>query len=301
MTGPSAPVVVCSPASLEQLVQSLFIAAGATRENAAIVAGHLVLANLCGVDTHGVIHVPGYLDAIGEGRIDPGAQPTVDRETISSARVRADMATRPPRRSHSVAASRCCTRTPVAFAFPGGVLPGPAFDFATTAVAGMKVSEARRHGRSLPPVSIVDREGVPSDAPEVFYDGGAHLPFGGHKGYAIMVEAEWLGRIATGADEFAGGSRAEPVMRHQGAMGVFVKSDLFADAAQVAARSDEMTTRIRESEPARGVARVLLPGDPERMSRASRAVEGIPLDRDTLEGLIGRARQLNVPVPSELA
>ena len=48
----------------------------------------------------------------------------------------------------------------------------------------------------------VDKEGNPSTNPDDFFDGGAHLPFGGHKGYTLMMAAEFLGRIFSGSDEF---------------------------------------------------------------------------------------------------
>src|SRR2546428_806898 len=50
---------------------------GASPGNASEVADHLVLANLSGVDTHGVIHIPQYIDEIRQGWIDPIAEPTV--------------------------------------------------------------------------------------------------------------------------------------------------------------------------------------------------------------------------------
>ena len=52
-------------------------AAGASPTNAALVADHLVEANLAGHDSHGVIRVPQYVDDIRAGRMDPQAEPEV--------------------------------------------------------------------------------------------------------------------------------------------------------------------------------------------------------------------------------
>ena len=62
---------------LRDIVLRILLAAGADERNAKVVAEHLVLANLSGVDTHGIWHVPGYVDAIRDGFIVPTAWPEV--------------------------------------------------------------------------------------------------------------------------------------------------------------------------------------------------------------------------------
>ena len=77
---------------------------------------------------------------------------------------------------------------PLAVAFPTGVADHPLmFDFATSATAGVKVTNAERRGQKLEHGYIVDRHGSPTDDPREFFAGGGHAPFGGHKGYAIML------------------------------------------------------------------------------------------------------------------
>jgi uncharacterized oxidoreductase len=60
---------------LRSLVTRILAAAGADPEAAPAVARSLVLANLRGVDSHGVMRVPEYLEAIRRGRIVPDARP----------------------------------------------------------------------------------------------------------------------------------------------------------------------------------------------------------------------------------
>lgn len=70
----------------EQLLpfaRALFTAAGVPSEEAAIVADSLVLANLCGHDSHGLIRVVQYLEGIGDGRLRPGAPFAVVKETAA--------------------------------------------------------------------------------------------------------------------------------------------------------------------------------------------------------------------------
>ncbi len=56
----------------------ILTAAGAAEEDAAIVAGHLVEANLRGHDSHGVGMLPHYVRAIAAGLLDPKGHAAVD-------------------------------------------------------------------------------------------------------------------------------------------------------------------------------------------------------------------------------
>ena len=70
---------------LESLARDLLIAAGATAEEAAIVAGHLVESSLLGHDSHGILRLPEYLGFVADGSIIPGVEITVDRLSPTSA------------------------------------------------------------------------------------------------------------------------------------------------------------------------------------------------------------------------
>ena len=63
----------------------IFLAAGVPAEIAHRVAESLVESNLMGHDSHGVIRVPQYVEMLGDGRINPRAEPRVVRETASAA------------------------------------------------------------------------------------------------------------------------------------------------------------------------------------------------------------------------
>lgn len=87
---------------------------------------------------------------------------------------------------------------PVAFAAPvAGRLP-LVFDMATSAWSHGDVQIARREGRVLPPGVGVDRDGTPTTDPGAVLDGGALLPFGGHKGSALSMMIELLSAALTG-------------------------------------------------------------------------------------------------------
>lgn len=72
---------VCEPAALQTFTNNLFVAAGTPKHIADDVAEILIKANLAGHDSHGVLRIPFYLDAIENGGIYPDAEPDVLRET----------------------------------------------------------------------------------------------------------------------------------------------------------------------------------------------------------------------------
>ncbi|MBP1996680.1 Ldh family oxidoreductase [Paenibacillus eucommiae] len=70
---------------LYQLTVQVFSACGATPEEAAWVAEELVEASLMGIDSHGVIRIPQYVNQVFSGSIKPGSKIQIIRETPSTA------------------------------------------------------------------------------------------------------------------------------------------------------------------------------------------------------------------------
>ncbi len=56
--------VVLEVGQLRQFTARVFLASGSPREEAEIVADHLVTSNLMGYDSHGVIRIPQYLEEV---------------------------------------------------------------------------------------------------------------------------------------------------------------------------------------------------------------------------------------------
>lgn len=78
-------VVAAEPA--RQFAIKIFESCGAPSGEAAIVADHLVTANLMGCDSHGLIRVPQYVEGIISGDICPGAPMTLVKEQANTARL----------------------------------------------------------------------------------------------------------------------------------------------------------------------------------------------------------------------
>lgn len=89
---------------------------------------------------------------------------------------------------------------PIAFAAPVDGADPLVFDFATTVMAHGDVQIAAREGRTLPEGVGVDADGAPTRDPKAILDGGALLPFGGHKGSALSIMIELMAAGLTGGN-----------------------------------------------------------------------------------------------------
>jgi len=69
---------------LRGLIEKLLLGAGATAQEAPIVARHSVAANLAGHDSHGVIMIPTYIERIDNGDIVPGAPFEIKQQSATS-------------------------------------------------------------------------------------------------------------------------------------------------------------------------------------------------------------------------
>ena len=180
---------------------------------------------------------------------------------------------------------------PIAFGFPAGHEPPLIADFATTTIAGGKVLLARNKGDALPPGCVVDRDGTPSTNPDDYYDGGALVQFGGHKGYAISLLVEFMGRILGAADDYGDTDRGGPMFRrgasfrHVGMSIVAMDPRAFEGRTSAVEKSAKFLRKLRSAPPAIGVSEVMSPGDPERTSRIEREAAGIPIPDEVWDGI----------------
>jgi LDH2 family malate/lactate/ureidoglycolate dehydrogenase len=166
-------------------------------------------------------------------------------------------------------------------------------DFATSATAEGKLGVARAAGQQVPPGLIVDADGQPTTDPDDFYAGGALLPFGGHKGYGLGLVADVVAGLLSGT-----GSASAP--GYDGTFGtvlIAVRTATFVDVDEFTRDVERLRARLRAGAPAPGTERVLVPGEPEWTTRASRLEHGIALAPGTRDELDQLAAELGVPPP----
>jgi ureidoglycolate dehydrogenase (NAD+) len=82
-------------ADLREFTKGVFIAAGVPSEDAALEAEVLVWANLRGVDSHGVLRIPWYIDLLGRGDMNPRPSIRVEKETAATLLIDGDRALGP--------------------------------------------------------------------------------------------------------------------------------------------------------------------------------------------------------------
>ncbi len=75
---------IVSADRLQSIAASLLRSAGASEEEAAIIARHSIEANLAGHDSHGIIQIPTYIERIRIGHIVPGAAFEIVRESAAT-------------------------------------------------------------------------------------------------------------------------------------------------------------------------------------------------------------------------
>ncbi|HEY7141239.1 MAG TPA: Ldh family oxidoreductase [Methylomirabilota bacterium] len=82
-------------AELQEFAKGVFVAAGVPSEDAALEAEVLVWANLRGVDSHGVLRIPSYLEMIARGDMNPRPKIRVEKETAATVLIDGDRALGP--------------------------------------------------------------------------------------------------------------------------------------------------------------------------------------------------------------
>ena len=149
---------------------------------------------------------------------------------------------------------------PYCIGIPGGARGPVVLDFATSRIAGGWIYAARSAGARLPKDSVIDPEGRPTEDPEDYFRGGAILPAGGAKGYALSVMAELIGEAMLG-----------PVTTEANWLMITLEAGRYRDPSAMAAVAEEILAELRDCPPAPGFERVEVPGERERDQRRASA------------------------------
>lgn len=159
------------------------------------------------------------------------------------------------------------------------------FDQASSGWSNGDVQIARREGRALPPGIGVDRNGAPTTDPAAVLDGGALLPFGGHKGSSIAMMMEIMGAgLAGGNYSFEIDWSGHPgAATPNGGQTYIVIDPGRGNTRGFAARIETLIAAIHDAGQER------LPGDRRYANRREAERQGIPVASDELGRLMGLA------------
>ncbi|MEE4681028.1 Ldh family oxidoreductase [Pseudomonas alliivorans] len=162
---------------------------------------------------------------------------------------------------------------PIAFAAPRHESTPLVFDLATSAMAHGDVQIAAREGRLLPEGMGVDRQGQATCDPKAILDGGALLPFGGHKGSALSMMVELLAAGLTGGNfsfEFDWSKHPGAQTPWTGQLLIVIDPDK-GSGHSFAQRSEVLVQQLH------GVGQTRMPGDRRHAQRARSLAHGIEM------------------------
>ena len=200
------------------------------------------------------------------------------------------------------AVERRFSTAPFCVGIPRPNLPPILLDFATSVVAEGKCQVASQGGKPLPPDALIGPDGRTSGDTRLIYgDGpttggrsvdagqGAIRAFGDHKGSGLALMCELLGGSLTGT----GATKLD----RRFANGMF---SFYVDPAKVDPQNifpadvQRYVDWVKSAKPIRPGGDVLVPGEPERRTRAERQANGIPLTEDTWGSIVACARRVGV-------
>jgi uncharacterized oxidoreductase len=168
-------------------------------------------------------------------------------------------------------------------------------DMATSRIAMGKARVAKNKGEEVSDGCLIDHAGYPTRNPAVVFDKptGALLPFGDHKGSGLALMCELLGAALTGGITIPPG-RERPSAIVNNMLSIIIDPSALGDAAAFRAEVENVAKWVRSSPPAPGTKAVMVAGDPERMTRARRLAEGIPVDAETWREIVESAASVGV-------
>jgi len=306
------------------ILKTIFLRLGCSKKTSEAISEHLIDANLCGVESHGIMRVLQYAEQMQNGTINVNSRPKVITTKTGATLIDGGMSIGIPvmtlaydtgmnlskknglsalsviNSAHTgrhgafadIAAKKgfltICTgggnrqvhnqvtpyggargmlpTNPWCIGIPGGDQGPVVMDFATGKVAGGWLYAARSAGATLPEGCIIDRDGKPTQNPKDYFDGGAILPMGGHKGYALSLMAELIAEAMLG-----------PSSPECNWFILTVDTKRFRDPSAIQAAAEEILTDIRNCPPAEGFDRVEIPGERERNHRElSNGIVAVP-------------------------
>jgi uncharacterized oxidoreductase len=182
---------------------------------------------------------------------------------------------------------------PIAAAVPVAKGEPLLLDMSAAMIAEGKVRVALNRGTQVAEGCLIDADGNPTREPAVFYGDppGAILPLAGHKGFGLSVIIEVL------AGALTGGSCTNPKNAGRVANGML---SIILDPRRFGRTDDfsaEVTRFIEFVKSSRTVApngEILVPGEPERRTKAERMRSGIELDNTTCGQIAATCRALHV-------
>jgi LDH2 family malate/lactate/ureidoglycolate dehydrogenase len=188
--------------------------------------------------------------------------------------------------------------SPFAAAAPSGNELPFDLDMSPAVAARGKIRRAARRNEPIPLGYALDAQGRPTTDPNAALDGGVVLPIGGPKGSGISMLMDIMGGVISGAacagdvgNQFLDYDRPQNV----GHFFLAMKPDLFVPKDEYLKRMDTLVQRVHACSTAEGVDEILMPGEKERRSEATRRRTGLPYHPKEVAALQKEAAKAGLP------
>ena len=166
-------------------------------------------------------------------------------------------------------------------------------DMSACTIAEGKIRVALHAGKQVPEGCIIDSEGKPTTDPKTFYGppAGSILPIAGHKGYALSMIIEMM------AGALTGGSCTNPERANRlsnGMLSIIMDRSKLQTDDYFYNEVERYCNYVRSAKLMDENNRILMPGEIEHNTRATRRVEGIELSQTTIEMIQDTCNTLGV-------
>ena len=318
---------------------------GVPRGDAENIADNLVMANLRGVDSHGIIRIPFYIEGINKGFVQRSSDVRVLEESANismldggnglgiPAATKATELAIDKAKSTGVGVvgvrnlghvgmlayymkkvigqgfigfscvnapavmipwggkEKIFGTNPMSVGFPIDEGNSIILDMATSGIARFKIMVAALRGKEIPKGVALNKQGKPTTDPKEALEGFL-LPFGGYKGYGLVLAIEVLSSALLGA------LQSKYIEVHPSTQGGFfitvIDISRFRDYEEYKKDVLHLIGNVKSCPVMDGFTEILIPGEIEEREAEERMRDGIPIEDATWKELINLAKELNI-------
>ena len=178
--------------------------------------------------------------------------------------------------------------SPLAYAAPAESHDPVTLDIAMSAIAALKINQAKIDKKPIPDTWLVDTEGVPTTDPAFYGTGGALQPMAAHKGYGLSILVDILsGMLSGGATSKDIPSWCFVLEEENKASHAFLAFNIGAmqPKEDYDKTMDDYIDNIKNSPKAKGKDKIMMPGEIEWEKKRKFEANGIDLSDDVVKSL----------------
>ena len=163
----------------------------------------------------------------------------------------------------------------------------PMLDMATSSAAFGKVRVASNKGNKVPEGWLLDVEGNPTTDPDPMAQGhqGTLTAFGKHKGSGLAIFAELLAGALV-SEETVATAEWLPHGAINNMLSIIIDPSSIGEPSTIEQSTKDFCRSIKNIPTTPDTDDVLLPGEPEKISRINRTANGIEVDPETLNQIV---------------